>query len=247
MEETVRPEFLRLVPPLHECTMDELIWLSPILNVDHAASLFAWDSSMCISHTMNVEIRQLIDKACQGAINFEQQQKIIDELNNDSELVYHTGLIPSKLPLLIENNPSISIQCLSKLSSSNQLTEYLKSLANMNMSLHSIEVVNRLSTSIVLPQEFLHLYVLTCIRTCEDTKDKYLQNRFVRLVSVFIQSLIRNKVINIKEIIWKVQNFCFNFYHIKEAGTLFQLLKTFDLPTEDHYDTLTTSSAGNEE
>ena len=247
MKQTIRPEFLRLVPPLHECTIDELIWLSPILNINHDESLFAWDSSMCISHTINGEIRQLIDKAYRGPINFEQQQKIIDELNNDPELVYHIGLIPSKLPLLVENNPSISIQCLSKLSSSNQLTEYLKSLTNMNMSLYSIEVVNRLSTSIVLPQEFLHLFVLTCIKTCENTKDKYLQNRFVRLVSVFIQSLIRNKVINIKEIFLEVQGFGFNFQHIKEASTLFQLLKTFVLPTEDHDDTLTTSTAGNEE
>ncbi|CAF5207724.1 unnamed protein product, partial [Rotaria magnacalcarata] len=28
MEQTIHPEYLRLVPPLHECTVDELIWLS---------------------------------------------------------------------------------------------------------------------------------------------------------------------------------------------------------------------------
>ncbi|CAF3227460.1 unnamed protein product, partial [Rotaria sp. Silwood2] len=194
MEQTIHPEFLRLVPPLHECTIDELVWLSPI---DYDPTLFTWDSTMCIANTINHEIRQLMDKAYQGALNLQQQQKLLDELDNDQTLVYHIGLVPSKLPVLVENSPLISIQCLLKLISSNQMTEYLSSLLNMDMSLHSMEVVNRLSTSMELPQEFLHLYISTCIKTCEETKDKYLQNRFVRLVSVFIQSLIRNKVIDI--------------------------------------------------
>ncbi|CAF2512528.1 unnamed protein product [Rotaria sp. Silwood2] len=248
MEQTIHPEYLRLVPPLHECTIDELIWLSPIVNIDHDASLFAWDSTMCISHAANFEIRQLMDKVYQGAINLQQQQKLLDELNNDPDLIYHIGLTPLKLPILVENNPCISIQCLLKLIPSNQMSEYLSSLLNMDMSLHSMEVVNRLSTSIELPKEFLHLYISTCIKTCEETKDKYLQNRFVRLVSVFIQSLIRNKVVDIKDRFLEVQSFCINFRNIKEAGALFQLLKTFDLRLDDNYDTTTTSPlAVNEE
>ncbi|CAF0845599.1 unnamed protein product [Rotaria sp. Silwood1] len=236
MEQTIHPEFLRLVPPLHECTIDELVWLSPI---DCDPSLFTWDSTMCIANTINHEIRQLMDKAYQGALNLQQQQKLLDELDNDPNLVYHIGLVPSKLPILVENSPLISIQCLLKLISSNQMTEYLSSLLNMDMSLHSMEVVNRLSTSMELPQEFLHLYISTCIKTCEETKDKYLQNRFVRLVSVFIQSLIRNKVIDIKDLFLDIQGFCINFRHIREAGALFQLVKSFDLRNNDTNETIT--------
>ena len=234
MEQSIRPEFLRLVPPLHECTIDELAWLSPI---DHdSSSLFTWDSTMCIANTTNQEIRQLMEKAYQGALNLQQQQRLLDELENDPNLVHHIGLVPSKLPILVENSPLISIQCLLKLISSNQMTEYLSSLLNMDMSLHSMEVVNRLSTSLELPQEFLHLYISTCIKTCEETKDKYLQNRFVRLVSVFIQSLIRNKVIDIKDLFLDIQGFCINFRHIKEAGALFQLVKSFELRNNDPND-----------
>jgi hypothetical protein len=239
MEQTIRPEFLRLIPPLHECTIDELVWLSPI---DYDSTLFTWDSTMCISNTINHEIRQLMDKAYQGALNLQQQQKLLDELENDLNLVYHIGLVPSKLPILVENSPLISIQCLLKLISSNQMTEYLSSLLNMDMSLHSMEVVNRLSTSMELPQEFLHLYISTCIKTCEETKDKYLQNRFVRLVSVFIQSLIRNKVIDIKDLFLDIQGFCINFRHIKEAGALFQLVKSFELRNNDTNDPTTIST-----
>ena len=162
-------------------------------------------------------------------------------------LISESGLTPQNLPRLVEKNPIVAIECLILIltapedNNNNNRSEYLSALAGMDMSIHSMEVVNRLATHSsarggtggeggntkqqrkqtmqggnnsnnneedlepLLHPEYIHLYISTCISSCESMSyDRHLQNKSVRLLCVFLQSLIRNDIVSVEVSIYMV-------------------------------------------
>ena len=220
---TLVPPFVRLSPPLYTDT-NETLWLNP----NSCEYTYEWEPLTIVNSTTEIEIRKFLVKALKGTLPQQQQNFIKEEISKNPKLIYHIGMTPSKLPALVENNSKIALEILLHLSQSNQLTEYFTVLVNMELSLHCMEVMNELLGRVVLPPEYIHLYITKCISHCENCKDRFVQQRFVRLVCVFLSSLIRNKIIDVKDLFIEVQAFCIDFSRIKEAAGLFRLLKQVD-------------------
>ncbi len=100
-------------------------------------------------------MRQNLSKAIKMQLKDDEHKNLIKGLKTDPELVFHIGMTPQKLPALIVHNQNIAYELLICMTHTMQITKYYDSLAEMKLSPNTLEVFNRLSSAVELPQEFI--------------------------------------------------------------------------------------------
>ncbi|XRA98236.1 CCR4-NOT transcription complex subunit 11 [Pycnococcus provasolii] len=267
----------------------EVPWFYPLA---YETPALAYDDSMLAcdggERPAWAKARELLARALRGPLTPAAQQALCAELrgmDGDVPRVHEVGLRPSHLPELVASNPSVAIEVLLLLATRGDTAvahaaaasgaappairidgvalPFYESLIAMEMSLHSMEVVHKLTTLVTLPERFVHRFVSRCIECCtrmgggsggggggavgdgggtmgdgpsspspnavsarETSSKSYMQNRLVRLICVFLERLIRNKILSPKDVFVEseVTRFCIEFSRVREAAALFRLL-----------------------
>jgi len=224
------PPTINPVPPLYPFNKKEVIWLTP----EEISHDLEWDYNMGKDYSKRDKIRHLMELSLKTQLSIHQQELVIQELKKDRKLKYICDITYEKFPKLVENNSKIAIVVLRQLINSPKFNNYLQILVNINISLASMEVVNNIAKATNFPNDLLHTYISNCISACEKkNNDTYIQCRQARLVCVFLQSLIRNKLLPIDEFFIEIQAFCVQFSKIREAVALFKTLNTLQKGKND--------------
>jgi CCR4-NOT transcription complex subunit 11 len=204
------PSFVRPPPPLVPIAPDtsELRWIDP-----EPLHEVVWDPLMCASEGARTsDLRDLVAAALRSPLKEEQQQLVKAQLEAQPKLVFQCGVTPQNLPDLVHNNSVTATEVLLRLLASNQRADYFAALVNMDMSQNSMTVVNRLTSTVQLPAEFVHTYVSNCIRSCGKIPDRVGQVRMVRCFCLFLQSLLKSLIksnhIDVQDLFIEVQAFC---------------------------------------
>ncbi|CAG9315078.1 unnamed protein product [Blepharisma stoltei] len=216
------PEFLRPIPEFVEISSSETKWLSPMTVPE-----ILWDEHESES-SIYENIRDLLRISLQSKLSPEQTSTVIAALEQEPKLVLKSGLSHKNLSDLVNKNPAIAIEMIVRIANSSKVQDYFGELVQMPLSLNSLEVVNKLAMIIELPLEFLHLFISNCMNSCKMIRDKYTQTRLVRLLCVFINSLLKNKLLGAQDLLVEIQHFSQEFTSMKEAQALYKSLRSMN-------------------
>lgn len=111
--------------------------------------------------------------------------------------------------------------------------QYLTALVYLPVSFHTLEVVNQLVAKSCFPRQFLFLFIENAIKCCESesnpkeisrNRTAYAQQRLVRLLCMFLKSLLIKNIILASEVAYMVKPFCIPFLTHQGARELYELV-----------------------
>ncbi|KAI9020188.1 hypothetical protein CLU79DRAFT_756076 [Phycomyces nitens] len=174
-------------------------------------------------------IRELTASACVRTLTIPENEVLMHAFHTHPEMVDICGLKPEFLPRWIELNLLLASDITPMFLKRPNFGEYLQALLNVPVSGHSLDVIHHLVTCANpchLPDEFLHMYISNSILSCELLAKGPWQDRQVKLVAKFIQSLLEKKIIRMSEYLVEIQSFCVGYLRFKGVAILFRMVSS---------------------
>ena len=176
------------IPPSRLCLSSSSSSSSSSSHSSDGNATSSGSGSRSASQTQPVfdeEYRQIFASALVSSLTLQQTQKLLHNVLFDFATVTDLGLTPENLPALVELNEKVAHQCLFQVAGEPGAEQLLSSLINADLSLRSMEVVNKLIHMNKLSSEFINKYISHSIAYCNGMiGNRNLQSRFIRLVNL---------------------------------------------------------------
>ncbi|KAI8330728.1 hypothetical protein BC941DRAFT_440023 [Chlamydoabsidia padenii] len=168
-------------------------------------------------------LSDLLLQATTRTLTIPEYDVLIHGLKLHSNTVDLLPLAPKQLLNLIEVNTFWALDVVPMLLKGSTADAYLHFLAQPNITCNSLEVIHHVLTrhQQTLPGEFMHTYISNAIRTC-DMVEGLSQERLVRMVAKFLQSLLEQHILPITDYRIEIKTFCLGFLKIRGVATLFR-------------------------
>ena len=177
-----------------------------------------WDFNMATDQFNYAQMKKYLNRACKTALKPQESEYLRKSLAADKEMVYHIDMSPAKLPDLVTHNPTIAKEILVIMTNTHEISKYYDVLSQMRLSISLLEVFDCLQHHVDFPKEFILLFVKNCMEQCSSQGSKSLQkNRHVRIVVVFLQSILKQRVVDFEDISPSIKQFCVEHIKSKEA------------------------------
>ena len=124
---------------------------------------------------------------------------------------------------LLELNPQIVIILLKLSPISHSLI--IGGLHKHCIDLPVMEVIKELSTDKITTSDELYLIIEHMASKCETLSDKDVQDRSIRMVCLFVKSLLERNVVRFNIVAIILESFCLKFSRLKDAVEFYKYLK----------------------
>lgn len=135
-------------------------------------------------------------------------------------------MAPHKLGDLITHNLTIAQELLVCMTHTNEIQKYYDALLDLKLTSNSLEVFAKIIQTVELPPEYIQTYLNKQMEHCRLITDPKGQKRLVRILSLFLQSLIKARATFFnKEMLMIIKHFCIDFAKVTDVSNLQKLVQ----------------------
>lgn len=165
-------------------------------------------------------------KAMKSVVKRSEAYRLAEAISLDPSIALECCDLPlDSYVKFIDDNPTVAAAVIFERIKKNsaELPIFFNLITKCNLTVQGMEVVNKLCTQIDFPQELVNNFISACVCRCDDTTlTQYALCRQVRMICVFLSSLLRNSKWNVQPLSVELQSFALKYAHVKEAVSLYQ-------------------------